>query len=166
MQHPEYDEFVYNGINGVVGWNNRVGNISEHRDISHPSVIGYRNLIEEEYQELFDAYEANDRKEVVDAAFDILVVTTGLLHMMGYNTMAVMDVGNLSNFSKFVNPNNPKEVEESVAAYADDDRYSDVYVDDNGVVWGTVNATGSKKVLKGIHYRPPQWYQLDPELEE
>ena len=38
----------------------------------------YLNLITEEYQELQEAVEANDRVEQLDALVDILVVTMGV----------------------------------------------------------------------------------------
>ena len=43
----------------------------------------YVNLIEEEFKELKEAIEANDKVEILDALEDIMVVTAGAMHSMG-----------------------------------------------------------------------------------
>jgi predicted HAD superfamily Cof-like phosphohydrolase len=43
----------------------------------------YVNLIEEEFKELKEAIEANDRVEILDALEDIMVVTAGAMHSAG-----------------------------------------------------------------------------------
>lgn len=118
-------------------------------------------LIEEEYNELLNAYETGDRKEMLDASADIVVTAAGMIHRLGYNPSEAMSIVNRSNLSKFVDLENEDDVEASIRKYDDDERYSDVYVDERGAVWGTVVATGSKKILKGIQYKEPQWQQLD-----
>ena len=45
----------------------------------------YLNLITEEYQELQEAVEANDRVEQLDALVDILVVTMGAIRAAGWD---------------------------------------------------------------------------------
>lgn len=45
----------------------------------------YLNLITEEYQELREAVEANDRVEQLDALVDILVVTMGAIRAAGWD---------------------------------------------------------------------------------
>ncbi len=43
----------------------------------------YVNLIEEEFKELKEAIEADDKIEILDALEDIMVVTAGAMHSMG-----------------------------------------------------------------------------------
>ena len=45
----------------------------------------YLNLITEEYQELQEAVDANDRVEQLDALVDILVVTMGAIRAAGWD---------------------------------------------------------------------------------
>ena len=45
----------------------------------------YLSLIDEEYQELINAIEANDRVEQLDALVDILVVTMGAIRAAGWD---------------------------------------------------------------------------------
>lgn len=165
MQKPEHNDYNHTEINRIAVWNEYCGNERKHRELSDPSVIGSCNLIQEEYYEMLNALIDEDRKEVVDASADIIVVVTGLLHNLGYNPVKVMDIVNTSNFSKFVDPNNQADVQKTLDQYKNDLRYKDVYVNKDGVVWGTVIATGSQKVLKGCNYFPPRWEQLDPELK-
>lgn len=152
-------------ITPIVEFNERAGTECKYRSLDDGDIYAQISLIEEEWNELLTAYEADDRKEVADAACDIIVVATGLLHKLGYNPVKAMSIVNNSNMSKFVDPDNKEDVEASIRKYDEDDRYTDVYVDERGVVWGTVVATGSKKILKGIHYKEPQWHELDPELK-
>lgn len=67
----------------------------------------YLNLITEEYQELQEAVEANDRVEQLDALVDILVVTMGAIRAAGWDGEGawreVMD----TNFAK-IDPNTGK----------------------------------------------------------
>lgn len=149
----------------VVEFNERAGNERKHHSLASNEFLAQMYLIEEEYEELLSAWREDNLKEVFDALGDLIVVVSGAIHRLGYNPDDVLKIVNDSNMSKFVDPDNKEEVEASVRKYDEDDRYSDVYVDERGAVWGTVVGTGAKKTLKGIYYKEPQWQELDPELK-
>ena len=60
----------------------------------------YLNLIKEEYQELFDANQDDDRVEMLDALIDILVVTVGAIHSMGADGEGAWNEVMRTNFAK------------------------------------------------------------------
>jgi predicted HAD superfamily Cof-like phosphohydrolase len=60
----------------------------------------YLKLIDEEYIELHDALEANDRVEQLDALIDILVVTIGAIHSAGFDAEGAWKEVMRSNFAK------------------------------------------------------------------
>lgn len=60
----------------------------------------YLNLIKEEYQELFDADQEDDRVEMLDALVDILVVTVGAIHSMGADGEGAWQEVMRTNFAK------------------------------------------------------------------
>ena len=60
----------------------------------------YKNLIEEEFNELVTAEMHNDRVEQLDALIDILVVTIGAIHSMGADAEGALKEVMRSNFSK------------------------------------------------------------------
>lgn len=60
----------------------------------------YRNLITEEYKELQEAVESNDRKEQLDALIDILVVTIGAIHSAGFDAEGAWKEVMKTNFAK------------------------------------------------------------------
>jgi predicted HAD superfamily Cof-like phosphohydrolase len=60
----------------------------------------YLNLIEEEFDELQDAVEANDRVEQLDALVDILVVTMGAIRAGGFNAEGAWNEVMRTNFAK------------------------------------------------------------------
>jgi len=60
----------------------------------------YLNLITEEYKELQEALEANDRVEQLDALIDILVVTIGAIHSMGADAEGAWKEVMRTNFAK------------------------------------------------------------------
>lgn len=137
----------------VANWNTRAGVDSEFRDLEDESIQSQLTFIEEEHNELSDAMDDNDLREVLDACGDLLVVVSGLIHRLGYSPDEVLKLINDSNYSKFVST--PEEAELTLEKYASDPRYKDVYVNEHGVVKGTVVETGSLKILKGINYREP-----------
>ena len=65
------------------------------------------NLIEEELNELKEALEKNDMKEVADALTDILYVTYGAGHAFGINLDNCFDEVQNSNMSKLDENGNP-----------------------------------------------------------
>jgi predicted HAD superfamily Cof-like phosphohydrolase len=60
----------------------------------------YLGLIDEEYSELQDALEANDRVEQLDALIDILVVTMGAIRAAGFDSEGAWNEVMRTNFAK------------------------------------------------------------------
>lgn len=67
----------------------------------------YLSLIDEEYSELLEAIEANDRIEQLDALIDILVVTIGAIRAGGFNGPGAWEEVMRTNFAK-IDPNTGK----------------------------------------------------------
>lgn len=154
----------HNLIAKIHEWNDIVSNECRYRELQDEDVRMYYNLIREEFEELQDAYSDSDRTEVVDALADMIVVIVGMSHMMGYDMTELLDKVVISNYSKFVRPPHMQDkVNRTMDNYRNDSRYSDIEII-GGVVWGTVRKTGSKKVLKGADYFPPQFQHAYPEL--
>jgi predicted HAD superfamily Cof-like phosphohydrolase len=68
-----------------------------------PSVenyVMYLDLITEEYSELREAIEANDRVEQLDALVDILVVTMGAIRAGGFDGEGAWEEVMRTNFAK------------------------------------------------------------------
>lgn len=62
--------------------------------------VMYLDLITEEYTELKDAIEANDRLEQLDALVDILVVTMGAIRAGGFDGEGAWKEVMRTNFAK------------------------------------------------------------------
>jgi predicted HAD superfamily Cof-like phosphohydrolase len=60
----------------------------------------YHTLIKEEVQELQEAFDDNDRVEILDALIDIIVVTAGAINSMGANGQGAWDEVMKTNFAK------------------------------------------------------------------
>jgi predicted HAD superfamily Cof-like phosphohydrolase len=60
----------------------------------------YHALIKEETQELQEAFDANDRVEILDALIDIIVVTVGAINSMGSNGEGAWNEVMKTNFAK------------------------------------------------------------------
>lgn len=60
----------------------------------------YLSLIDEEYSELIEAIEANDRVEQLDALVDILVVTMGAIRAGGFDGEGAWNEVMRTNFAK------------------------------------------------------------------
>ena len=60
----------------------------------------YKNLIEEEFNELVTAEKNNDKVEQLDALIDILVVTIGAIHSMGADAEGAWKEVMRTNFAK------------------------------------------------------------------
>lgn len=60
----------------------------------------YLSLIDEEYTELKDAIDANDRLEQLDALVDILVVTMGAIRAGGFDSEGAWNEVMQTNFAK------------------------------------------------------------------
>lgn len=60
----------------------------------------YHTLIKEETKELQEAFNANDKIEILDALIDIIVVTVGAINSMGANGEGAWDEVMRTNFAK------------------------------------------------------------------
>lgn len=60
----------------------------------------YHSLIREETEELQEAFDNQDKIEILDALIDILVVTAGAINSMGANGEAAWDEVMRTNFAK------------------------------------------------------------------
>lgn len=60
----------------------------------------YHTLIKEETKELQEAFDANDKTEILDALIDILVVTVGAINSMGANGEGAWNEVMKTNFAK------------------------------------------------------------------
>lgn len=60
----------------------------------------YLRLIDEEYEELQDALDDNDRLEQLDALVDILVVTMGAIRAGGFDSEGAWNEVMRTNFAK------------------------------------------------------------------
>ena len=67
----------------------------------------YHTLIKEETKELQEAFDSNDRVEILDALIDIIVVTAGAINSMGANGEGAWDEVMKTNFAK-IDPNTGK----------------------------------------------------------
>jgi predicted HAD superfamily Cof-like phosphohydrolase len=67
---------------------------------SNDNYVMYLDLITEEYGELRDAVEANDKVEQLDALVDILVVTMGAIRAAGWDGEAAWNEVMRTNFAK------------------------------------------------------------------
>ena len=140
----------------VCEWNSLAGNsVETQNSLFTHKIQSQLSFIEEEFNELLDAFADDDKTEVVDALGDLLVVVSGMLYLMKINPEYLLKIINDSNFSKFIDPDNTEDIAKTISKYAGDSRYKDVYVNDQGVVKGVVKETGSLKILKGCNYREP-----------
>lgn len=141
-------------------WNEVAGNTKVKRNVDDEKVVAQWHLITEEYKELAQSLAnaqinaTTNMGNVLKEACDCIVVITGLINALGYDTDTALKLVNDSNFSKFCY--NLKDVEDSMSAYEECGRYSDVFSEHiNGlyVIKGVVKETGSVKILKGINYK-------------
>lgn len=144
----------------IVKFNEIAGNTCEKRPLDHPLVERYADLMAEEYLELD---EAKTVKDTVDALCDLIVVASGMMHVMGYDPNKMLAEVNESNMSKFCF--NKEDAIASVDAYEDDNRYVDVHYEKRGdayVILGhkAGEEGGAYKILKGIHYREPNLEEM------
>lgn len=64
----------------------------------------YKKLIDEEYSEFIEAWEANDDVEKADACFDMIWVIIGYMKSRGWDCEAIWNEGSDSNLAK-IDPN-------------------------------------------------------------
>jgi phosphoribosyl-ATP pyrophosphohydrolase len=60
----------------------------------------YKKLIDEEYSEFIEAWEANDDAEKADACFDMIWVIVGYMRSRGWDVKAIWDHGAGTNLAK------------------------------------------------------------------
>lgn len=60
----------------------------------------YKKLIDEEYTEFQEAWDANDDVEKIDACFDMIWVIVGYMKSRGWDCDALWDEGAQSNLAK------------------------------------------------------------------
>ena len=60
----------------------------------------YKKLIDEEYGEFIEAWDANDDVEKIDACFDMIWVIVGYMKSRGWDCDAIWDEGSQSNLAK------------------------------------------------------------------
>ncbi len=152
----------YDAMADIVKFNETAGNEITPRELDHPLVKLYLNLIDEELNgenELLDSVRKGDIPGAADGAGDLIVVTAGFLLSLGYHPNDVMRRINGSNLSKFCT--SEADARLSVESYEDDPRYVDVHyqqVGDYYVIYGRKAETpnGAFKILKGIDYFDPQ----------
>ncbi len=60
----------------------------------------YKKLIDEEYAEFIEAWNANDDTEKCDACFDMIWVIVGYMKSRGWDCEEIWDEGAKSNLSK------------------------------------------------------------------
>ena len=60
----------------------------------------YKKLIDEEYSEFIEAWDANDDVEKIDACFDMMWVIVGYMQSRGWDCEAIWDEGAQSNLAK------------------------------------------------------------------
>ena len=111
------------------------------------------DLIREEMQELEDAVEQRDRKEVIDALSDILYVVYGMGDCLGINLDHSFGIVHKSNMSKIANTE--QQAIETVEQYKQSGTYdSPAYrsIDVDGVKKYLIYNKSSNKVLKNKDY--------------
>lgn len=140
----------------VVEWNATAGR--ERRMRRKDDCESSMKLIDEEYKEL---KEATDLESTLDALGDLLVVVAGHIDHLGFSPVLTLQAVMDSNDSKWCY--SEEDAEKSVEAYKSDTRYTNVHhkkAGDKWVIWGTVVETGKIKILKGIHYKEPDFSEV------
>jgi predicted HAD superfamily Cof-like phosphohydrolase len=67
---------------------------------SEDNIELYRKLINEEFNEFLEAYQANDEIEQLDACMDMIWVILGFCHMKGYDISGAWDEVVKTNMAK------------------------------------------------------------------
>jgi predicted HAD superfamily Cof-like phosphohydrolase len=119
-----------------------------------PDLIKYRlSLINEEVEELKDAVDNNDFKEIVDALGDILYVVYGMGTSIGVNLDDAFKIIHESNMSKLCNSED--EAIKTVEWYKNNEKKYDspeYRKSEDGTKWVVFNKS-TKKILKSINYK-------------
>lgn len=140
----------------VVDWNRTAGRQRVLRAMD--ACEGSESLIDEEYKEL---KEAETLKDALDACGDLLFVVAGHIDNLGFDPVLVLKAVCDSNDSKWCY--NEEDAKASVRAYTNDPRYTGIHyqkVNGKYVIRGTVIETMTPKILKGIHYKEPDFTEV------
>lgn len=135
----------------------------DEKNFDNKKLLEFRyDLIKEEFKELREAMDTNDKSEIVDALVDILYVTYGYLDALNLDGDKCFDYVQEANMSKFCKTES--EAQESVQKYLDDvnspyDSPEYRYNEKNGL-WIVYNkSTG--KILKSHKFQPPNFNNLE-----
>jgi predicted HAD superfamily Cof-like phosphohydrolase len=126
-------------------------------------LMDYRlNLILEEVEELKEALEKKDFKEVVDALADIEYVVLGMYTAIGVDGDKAFDIVHESNMSKLCFTQ--EEAQQTVKYYRENfEKHgydSPCYrLSDDGVHYVVYNKSTSK-ILKNINYKPANFEEI------
>ena len=131
-----------------------------------PKLIKYRlSLITEEAEELKEAVENHDFKEIVDALADILYVVYGMGTSIGVDLDKAFNIVHKSNMSKLCNTE--EEAIETVEWYKNNEKRYDspnYRKSDDGTKWVVYNES-TKKILKSINYKKVNFNLDDNSLD-
>ena len=147
-------------------FNNTAGIETKRRELDSVPVQAQLSIIREEMKELEEGFAKNDLQEVLDACGDLIVVVAGMINRLGFDSDVVLDIINTSNESKFLDTEEDAAL--SVVDYDDDPRYAEIeYYEVGGryAITGRVVGTGKRKILKGIHYKEPDFTKLLEDIE-
>lgn len=116
------------------------------------------DLIEEEFNELKDAFKKNDRSEVIDALTDILYVVYGAGVAFEIDLDQAFKIVHDSNMSKFCKTE--QEAKDTVEHYKNTSKIYDspAYKWEHG--YYVVYNESSGKILKSINYIPAKFPPL------
>lgn len=147
-------------------FNNAAGIETKRRELDSVPVQAQLSIIREEMKELEAGITKNDLQNVLKESADCIIVIAGLINRLGFDSDAVLGLVNTSNESKFLDTEEDAAL--SVVAYDDDQRYDEVeYYEVGGryAITGRVVETGKRKILKGIHYKEPDFTKLLEDVE-
>ena len=148
----------YDCVQPIVAFNSLAGNTLTPKGVCHEDIDTQLDIIWEEVEEMLDGFDKGNILALVDGAADTIVTVVGLLARLGLDPNHVMHIVNNANMSKFCM--DEQEALESVGAYDNDNRYSNVhYIKDENtgpyIVKGYL-PDGGLKILKSINFRAPE----------
>ena len=126
----------------VKDFNAIAGNLTDVDDLS---IALQLDLIQEEYIEGVEAFDAGDKVELLDAAVDMWIVVSGLLHKLesqGYDTAKAIQKVTDNNMSKYI-----KAIEKSIWPT----EYKSMYNKEYGVI---VLRNKDNKIMKPPGFKP------------
>lgn len=121
----------------------------------------YIKLIEEEFQELMEAWKDTNFTEIVDGAIDLKWVLDGLMLMLQVDIEKAEETVATSNFSKFTD--DEAIAKGSVKGYMNSGTpaYYDRVAHEGKTLY-IVRRSSDDKILKPSTYRKPDWSFLIP----